>query len=177
MIVLEYQAAVQKIWDKATVEFNVEKSRERHNVIYRHAFSVACLDNTTLSMKVIGRIIGRDHATVIHARKNHSWNIIQEKAYAQAYCFFSEMLSKKTGEHEDIIQEFLRSNTPISTDKSMIQRYTDIYEAKLKRLEGKYEQEIQTLRHENKVLSKTLKIAEERTKDLNTECLRLKNLL
>ena len=177
MIVLEYQLAVQKIWDDATRQFEIKNSRERHNVVYRHAFSVACLDNTTLSMKVIGRIIGRDHATVIHARKNHSWNIIREKPYAQAYCFFSEMLSKKTNEHEDIIQEFLRTNVSVSTEKGMIERYTDIYEAKLKRLEGKYEQELQSLRHENKVLSKTLKMAEERTRELNTECLRLKNLL
>lgn len=177
MIILEYQLAIKKIWEDASKEFNVTKSRDRHNVIYRHAFSVACLDNTTLSIKVIGRITGRHHATVIHARNNHSWNIIREKAYAQAYLFFSDMLSKQTDEYEDVIRNYIRTAEPEMNQKGMIQRYTSIYEGKIERLETKYSEELKTLRHENKTLSKTLKQFQERADNLNKECIRLKNLL
>jgi hypothetical protein len=177
MIILEYQLAVKKIWKNAAKQFNIKKSRDRHNVIYRHAFTVACLDNTTLSMKVIGSIIGRHHATVIHARSNHSWNVIRDKAYAQAYLFFSDMLSKQTDEYEDVIRDYIRTAEPEINQKGMIQRYTSIYEGKIERLETKYSEELKTLRHENKTLSKELKNFQERTDNLNKECIRLKNLL
>jgi len=177
MIIIEYQIAIKKIWERAVKEFDVKPNRERHNVIYRHAFSVACLDNTNLSMKVIGRLIDRDHATVIHARKNHNWNLLQEPTYAQAYTYFSELLSNKTAQHEDILQSLLKEQSIKSTDKDMVARYTDIYENKLKRLETKYVSELETLRHSNKTLSRTLKETTKRMNQLNTECLRLKNLL
>ena len=177
MIVLEYQDSVQKIWDEAVKQFNVAKTRDRHNVIYRHAFSVACLDHTNLSQKVIGRIIKRDHATVIHARKNHAWNLLRDKTYAKAYLYFGEILSSQTAQHEDIVKELLKEHTIRSGDRSMVERYKDIYENKLGRLEKKYDAELETLRHENKTMSKALQEANKRANELNTECLRLKNLL
>lgn len=177
MIVLEYQSAVQKVWDRAVKNFEITKTRDRHNVIYRHAFSVACLDHTNLSQKVIGRIIDRDHATVIHARNNHGWNLLRDKTYAKAYLYFGEILSSQTAQHEDIVQDLLKEHTNRTSDRSMIERYTDIYENKLSRLEKKYSSELETLRHENKAISKALKEANKRNNELNTECLRLKNLL
>jgi hypothetical protein len=177
MMILEYQLSVKQVWENAKAEFNIKPTRDRRNVIYRHAFSVACLDNTNLSMKVIGAITNRDHATVIHARKNHSWNLIHEKSYSQAYCFFSEILSKQSDEQDEVIQTLLRTTALPNPNKDIVQRYTDIYEAKIKRIERKYEQELETLRFEHKALSKALKTAQKRNEVLNKECLRLKNLL
>jgi len=177
MIAIEYQISIQNIWDNAVAEYDIKSTRERMNVIYRHAFFVACMDNTTLSQKSIGNIVNRDHATVIHARKNHNWNLLKEPRYTDAYRYFSELLSKTSSQHDDIVRDILEKEKLRIPDRNMISSYTEIYENKIKRLETKYTSELETLRYENKTLRKGFKDQCERNERLNAECLRLKNLL
>jgi len=177
MIAIEYQISIQNIWDNAVAEYDIKPTRERLNVIYRHAFFVACMDNTTLSQKSIGRVVNRDHATVIHARKNHTWNLLKEPRYTDAYRYFSELLSRTSELHDDIVQNILETEKIRIPNRNMISSYTEIYDNKIKRLQAKYNTELETLRYENKTLRKGFKQQCERNEVLNAECLRLKNLL
>lgn len=177
MIIIEQRQSIQDFWDKVCKENNVQNNRQRYNVIHRHAFAVACLDNTMLSMKTIGSIIGRDHATVIHSRKNHKWNAIHDKTYIRLYHFFSQEVGKCAEEYDAGLQEVISNRVATVGDDSLVGQYKDSYERKIKRLQDKYETELEVLRHKLKATSKALKRADERNVVLNNECLRLKNLL
>ena len=177
MIILEQKDSIQELWDKVSEENNVQNNRQRYNVIHRHAFAVACLEQTVLTTKTIGRILGRDHATVIHSRKNHKWNLINDKTYARVYHLFSEEIIKCADRYDQGLQEILNSRIARVDDDFLVTQYKDSYERKIKRLQDKYDTELEVLRHQLKATTKALKRAEERNKVLNHECLRLKNLL
>ena len=177
MIILEQRTSIQELWESVCKEHNVENNRQRYNVIHRHAFAVACLEQTMLPMKTIGRIISRDRSTVIHSRKNHKWNLINDKTYTRIYHLFSEEIAKCAEEYDSGLQEVLNNRVARVGDESLVRQYQDSYERRIKRLEDKYESEREVLQHKLKATSKALKRAEERNKVLNNECLRLKNLL
>jgi len=177
MIIIEQKDTIQELWERIAREHNVQPTRDRYNVIHRHAFAVACLENTVLPMKQIGKILNRDHATVIHSRKNHKWNLINDKTYARVYNLFTSEIEKTCERYDDQLQELLRERSIKINDSDIINNWELTYERKIKRLQERYVGEVEVLQHTNKSLVKALKRAEERAKNLNAECLRLKNLL
>lgn len=65
---------LRRFWDDYTKANKVGPSRERHNVIHRHAFMHIARENVALPLQRIGKILGKDHATVLHACRNHEMN-------------------------------------------------------------------------------------------------------
>lgn len=177
MIIVEQFDTIKSLWEELSKECNVKPTRERYNVIHRHAFAVACLENTVLPMKQIGKVLKRDHATVIHSRKNHKWNLIHDKTYARVFHLFSTKIADVCDEYDDKLNDLIRKRAIVINDSDVMDNWELTYERKIKRLQERYVSEIEVLRHTNKSLSKALKRAEERNEALNKECLRLKNLL
>lgn len=64
-------------------EHKVTSSRERSNVMYRNAYSVALLDYYGPSE--CARITNRDHSTIIYSRKMHETNMAFDSTYIKAY--------------------------------------------------------------------------------------------
>jgi hypothetical protein len=177
MIVLDQQQKIADYWKNICKNYSIQNNRQRHNVIYRHAFAMAVLENSVLPMKVIGNMIDRDHATVIHARKNHQTNYLYDKKYAAAYLQISNKIKDFCEEYDDSLMVLLKSRAVKITDEGLLRELEETQERKIKRLEDKYKSEAETLRLENKALSKTLTKALERNHYLHEELARLKNII
>ena len=72
--------------------FNVGADRKRENVLLRHAFMVASREMYTC--QAIGEVMGKDHATVVHAVKNHEMNYRFLEQYRQGYNFATKQIQK-----------------------------------------------------------------------------------
>lgn len=75
----------EHLWLEIKLANELTESRERRNVIYRHAFSVAVRTLSKLTVQRIGKILGKDHATVIHAVKAHEGNYNYDPDYRNIY--------------------------------------------------------------------------------------------
>jgi hypothetical protein len=76
-------------------EFKVSESRERRSVMFRSAYAVVLLDY--FGPSAIARIIGRDHSTIIHARKNHESNLRYDSDYIRSYGICIDRINKIVG--------------------------------------------------------------------------------
>lgn len=177
MIVIDQHEKIANYWNQISKKHSIQNNRQRHNVVYRHAFAVSVLENSVIPMKVIGKMIDRDHATVIHARKSHQMNYLYDKKYAAVYLNMSEQIREFVEDYDDNLMALLKSRAVKITDSGLLKELEETLERKVKRLDDKYHLEGETLRLENKVLSKSLKKALERNDVLHKELARLKNLL
>lgn len=85
--------ACEKLWEKICQENDiVNVSRVRKNVIYRHSFLVAVRKYSTLSLSETGGLMGKDHATVLHACKQHDTNYRFDSNYKAVYYLIDEMV-------------------------------------------------------------------------------------
>jgi hypothetical protein len=84
MISVEYRAT-NLFWSKISKKLRHEDNRIRANVIIRHSFFVAARQLTSLSLSEIASILNRDHASVIHAIKNHDSNLKYLPHYANVF--------------------------------------------------------------------------------------------
>lgn len=84
----------EHLWLEIKLANEVSESRERRNVIYRHAFSVAMRTLSKLTVQRIGKILGKDHATVIHAVRAHEGNYNYDPDYRSIY----ERIHKRVSE-------------------------------------------------------------------------------
>jgi hypothetical protein len=128
-LLLEYsqQKALYKLWDRIKKENDVaEVSRVRKNVIYRHSFLVSARKNSTLSLSEIGRIMNKDHATVLHACKQHDTNYRFDINYKSVYYIVNEMVRTEMTQFnvlgEDLLDENLHKNKDVRNRMMKIAR-------------------------------------------------------
>jgi hypothetical protein len=79
------QHQLEEYWKQIVRTHGLDDSRNRRNVVYRHAFMVAAKEISGLTFKAIGNLLHRDHASVIHAQKSHEANMRFDKNYAKVY--------------------------------------------------------------------------------------------
>lgn len=79
-------------YQRYLAEHKVTSSRERSNVMYRNAYSVALLDYYGPSE--CARITNRDHSTIIYSRKMHQTNMTFDSTYINAFKHCKERLSR-----------------------------------------------------------------------------------
>lgn len=84
-------------YSRYLLDFNVGRTRERRNVMFRNAYAVALTDYFGPSK--VGHITGRDHATIIYARNMHDVNIKYDEAYIKAYAHCKSRLATLMTEH------------------------------------------------------------------------------
>lgn len=97
---------VSKMWERE-MQINgiAVKCRERKHVMHRHAFMVAVRDCTKLTYAEIGRVMRKNHATVIHSLKQHETNMRFDHEYKpvyEAYCIELSAISDMLIEDGDI---------------------------------------------------------------------------
>lgn len=84
---MDYNLRLSYIYEAIPVLFDkyeIGKSRKREYVYFRQAIAMFLYVNTTLSLSEIGAMIGgKDHATVLHIKKQH--NALMEHSYAEDY--------------------------------------------------------------------------------------------
>lgn len=94
---------LQEEYNNYVVFNNIAPNREHRNVMARFAFMVAARDiYNTLQ---IARVTNKNHATVIHAWKNHEVNVRYDKQYLSYYnqsCAIIDKIRKDEQESEEM---------------------------------------------------------------------------
>jgi FtsZ-binding cell division protein ZapB len=72
-------------WEEIKDSENVQDNRERRNVMFRHAFMVSARQNSVLSLNEVASVMNKNHATVIHAQRQHDSNLRFDDLYRYAF--------------------------------------------------------------------------------------------
>lgn len=90
---MSQQVQLTEYWNDLVRENKIEDNRHQKNVMFRNAFMMASREYSSLGITDISRILGRHHATVIHAQKHHESNLRFSKLYRNAYHRISSHLA------------------------------------------------------------------------------------
>lgn len=90
------QQQLIEYWNTVQKTHNIAANRERRNVMFRHAFMVVAKELSNLSLAAVGSIVNKDHATVLHAIKQHPGNMkfihMYSSIYKNMYMDISDLL-------------------------------------------------------------------------------------
>mgnify|MGYP003867024941 FL=1 len=174
-MVLEKQ--VKSLWDEIVLKHRVQDNRARYNVVVRQAFMVACNNITPLSLKSIGGVMGKDHSTVIYAKKSHEVNTIYSQDYVILLDSFEELIGK-------MVEDLSQKARARSADRRIIDNEDGAsalliieYERQITKLQRKMQEQIEQSNVKIHSLGTQVTIQNNRNHHLSSELLRLKNLL
>lgn len=176
-ITIDQQMFIQALWKELRAANNIQDNRQRENIRWKHSFMCAVSEQTVLSLKTIGAILKKDHATVLHARSQHESNMTFDERYKNIYNMISKELEDTLAEYQDQVYEVIRNKKiPVNGEKTA-ESMVAMYEQRIRSIKNRYEKEILDLERRNTILTREYKRAQERAQGLNEECKRLKNLL
>ena len=175
---LDQEMLMSEFWETLCQTHQVVNNRERRNVIYRHAFMAACRKFSNLSLGTIGKICeGRDHATVLHAKRSHPANYMYDSTYRGIYDAVANSIIDRIDTHTDKVEALMMQKLNQADIDSYTQSMVSVYKKKMDKQKEKYEEEIQSLKAELTIVRNHLRRQNKRADKLDKECLRLKNLL
>ena len=170
---------IERQWTQMQKKYSIRDTREASNVIYRQAFIMACVENTNMTCKAIGKLMKRDHATIIYAKKQHFTNMNYTSGYTQIYQDFSERISeivvKYINNENEALMDILKNSDDSSEDIVRIIKQKN--RISLNRIEEKYERKVDQLEHENKILKNHNVKLQSRINALDTEIKRIHKLI
>ena len=170
---------IESQWNQIRKKNRIGESRVLNNVIYRQAYMMACLEHTKLTLKSIGKIMKRNHATIVYAKKQHLDNMNYTLGYPQIFMEFSKMVEELVckydkNENEAMMDVLQFSGTTSEEIVSIMKKKNRMH---LKRLEESYERKHEQYAHEMKVLKRHNTKLQIRLNEVEAEAKRLKNLL
>ena len=174
---IDQQMMLHEYWESLVNTHNIADNREHRNVMYRHAFFTAARHFSNLSLSVIGKVVGRDHATVLHACKMHKNNYTFDKIYRTTFDTMAHSISELIEEHTDNLEKVMSAKLNDMNSQVYENSLVTMYKHKLEKTEKVYEERISAIKHDLKIAVKQLRHFQNRAEKLNKECLRLKNLL
>jgi len=177
LTVIDQFLMVKAFWKELESKYSIGKGRHRDYVIWRHSFSVACVENTTLSLMKIGDIINKDHASIIHATKQHEMNYLYDTVYQQRYLELTEELSELIARYQEVMQDNISKRVVNIHGEKSVENLLGGYTKQIQRLKTKHSNDTNGLKKEIEFISRQLKTMKERNKFLNDELLRIKNLI
>lgn len=166
---------LRRFWEDYSRENKVGNNRERHNVIHRHAFMHIARENVALPLQRIGKILGKDHATVLHACRNHEMNYKFDGDYRVIW----DNLNRDV---EDLLMDngiVPKTIASAPSTEDIHFRYLDIsrkLRVKIKEFED-YKLSVKKDLKKIQSIKKYIKGLETRNHLLDTELKRVKNLL
>ena len=175
IVVIDQQMMLQSLWKQLKEQEGITDNRQRGNVIWKHAFSVAVIEQTSLSLQRIGQIINKNHATIIHAKKQHESNYAYDTKYRMCYERISDSIANIVDEYDVEVKKAMRARSTIVNPS--LDRLEEEWEKKLQRQQRKFSEQHADLEKKYIAVSKALKLQTKRAEELNIECRRLKNLL
>lgn len=167
----------KKIWTSIVRKNQIENDRSRKNVVWRHAFSVACTEHTYLSYEKIAAIMKRDHSTIVHTLKQHPINYSQDTEYRTAYNLIAELFDQEFKEAFISQSRQLERVARRSTSELAIEKMKQNYRKGIERNQTKYENQIETQKEELRILRAHSRRQKTRIQELELEIKRIKNLI
>ena len=109
-------------------------SKDRtHELVYRRAFLMHELRSTGMTLKDIGQMFKRDHATVLHSLRTHEWmTSTNDKLYLECIAEYQFILDNVDRESaRDLTTDILKCNSyaTLKIIKSRIKR--GVYEQRV----------------------------------------------
>ena len=80
-----YHQSLVRFWDNHKKIHGITESRDRRNIIHRYCFINLVREATPLSLTAIGKVLDKNHATIIHAIKAHESNYKYDYDYRVVY--------------------------------------------------------------------------------------------
>ena len=100
------ELTLQEEYDNYVIFNKIHKNREHRNVMARFAFMVAAREiYNTLQ---IARVMDKNHATVIHAWKQHEINLKYDRQYLQYYNQSVDIINRIRKDEEESPEYTLR---------------------------------------------------------------------
>ena len=177
LTVIDQFLMVKAFWRELESKYSIGKGRSRDYVIWRHAFSVACVENTTLSLMKIGETINKDHASIIHATKQHEMNYLYDTIYQQRYLELTEELGELVARYQEVMQENISKRVINIHGEKSVESLLGGYTKQIQRLKTKHSNDTEALKKELAFISRQLKSMKSRNESLSDELLRVKNLI
>lgn len=174
--VVTEQAALENLWANIKENYSVGETRDRYNVMYRHATMVAIRVHGNISLSIIGRIFRRNHATVIHAQKNHEANYKYDKSYREIFLGVEKLVKDALDEY-DLRHVEIQDLSQTSMDYTSVVR---VYKQQVNELEltiAKLKLEVSEANALRDHANKNAKEIYQRNKSLNELVIRYKNLI
>lgn len=175
IVVIDQQMMLQQLWESLKAAESIQDNRERNNVIWKHAFSVAAMEQTSLSLQRIGAVLGKNHATILHANKQHEANYTYDIKYRMCYEKVSGEMYKLMESYDEEVRKALRSRSTI-VNPSLNKLEAD-WERKLERVKRKEAERYANLENELKIVRAALRQQQARAELLHEELKRVKNLI
>jgi hypothetical protein len=159
--------AAQHLWEELKKDYDIKENRERQNVRVRQAFAVALTNETGLTYSAIGNIMNKNHATIIHCRRNHESNMLYDPHYPEIY----DLMCRKI--YDMIISGSDETRAILNRKYYFSEKNVENY---FVAIEKKYKRKLEHVVNENVALKKLVKDLTKRNEKLNDICVRLKNL-
>ena len=176
---LDQEAMLRVLWLEIVKANNVTSNRDRRNVTFRHIFCVCARQLSSISLKSIGRILGKDHATVLYALRRHEWLMTYDASYLSIYDTIYAQVAEVIETNSDATMRVLKDR--MSGDNARLKiaedSLTTMYQDKLNKLEREQQADTEELKKQLLHFKKYAKELYARNERLQTECLRLKNLI
>jgi len=176
---LDQEAMLKNLWKDIEKVNNVLASRDSRNVMYRHIFSVCARQLSNVSLKNIGNILGKDHATILYALRQHDWLVLHDTTYLSIYDIIYNQVTTIIEDNNEATVQIMKDR--LSSDEARRDVAEDIlikmYREKLEKQDAIHAESVSVLEKNIIYYKKYAKDLYNRNERLQNECLRLKNLL
>ena len=176
---LDQEAMLKNLWKDIEKVNHVLANRDGRNVMYRHVFVVCARQLSNVSLKSIGKILGKDHATVLYALKQHEWHVLHDTTYLSIYDVIYNQVANVIKDNSEATMQIMKDR--LYGDEARRDIAEDLlikmYREKLEAQEEVHAEDISVLKKNIIHYKKYNKELYNRNQWLQNECLRLKNLL
>ena len=159
--------AAHHLWEELKKDYDIKENRERQNVRIRQAFAVALTNETGLTYSAIGGVMNKNHATIIHCRRNHESNMLYDPHYPEIY----DLMCKKI--YDMIIAGSDETRAILNRKYYFSEKNVENY---FVAIEKKYKRKLEYIVAENTSLKKQVIELTKRNERLHDLYARLKNL-
>lgn len=150
---------LKDLWLNIYRDNSLTDTRERFNVRHRQAAMTAMRNHGNLSLAAVGRIFGKDHATVLNSMKRHKQDIQYDRLYKVVYNNIEKLVKDALDDYD------LRNFNDVNIDPDEMNYHTvvRVYRKHI----AKLEHEVNQLRDDNVALKKRVKFHVEQFNIIN----------
>lgn len=165
------ESVLTELWKNITKDYNITESRKRNNVRFRYAFATSVRVHSDLSLSAIGKLLSKDHATVLHAMKQHEMNYLYDTTYRKIYEDITKYVEKALDQYrlndiKDLSQiSSISADAALQMKNSLLTRQIQDLKKEMHLIEERHQLELKRLSKFTKQLTKERDTLEDRLAD------------
>lgn len=165
------ESVLVELWKNLVKDYDITSSRKRNNVRFRHAFATCVRVHSDLSLMAIGKLLGKDHATVLHAMKQHEMNYLYDATYRKIYEDITKYVEKALDQYrlndiKDLTQiSSISADAALQMKNRLLNRQIQDLKKEIHLIQERHELELKRLSKFTKQLTKERDELEDRLAD------------